>query len=85
MENICPTMINISRYDVYFYGQKVTSYLTSKRNCEDMIRIIRDIHENKTNYQSPRFKIVHVSDGQETIVYTIKDKKFFDNESIITN
>ncbi len=75
-----------TKYRVYINCNMCYTYVTTTRNCEDMIFQIREMHERNTlNYAT--FKISRqISDGKEITVYSSKtDRKSNNWESELYN
>ena len=63
------------RYLVYVQRQFRGTYVTTQRNTEDMINVLRDMYED---YRSLR--ITRICNGVSEIVYKTGDDKHFKTE-----
>lgn len=68
-----------TKYIVYRQVSVSAMYVTTQRNCEDMIQKIRELHEFPSNSIYPdKIKIVRIINGERKVVYTTADKKKFE-------
>ena len=68
-----------TKYIVYRHVSVSAMYVTTTRNCEDMIQQIRKLHEFPTDSIYPdKIKIVRIINGERKIVYTTFNKKNFE-------
>lgn len=71
-----------TKYEVYRnHGDLSMIYVTTTRNCEDMIKQIRQIHEPiTTGFNTNKLRIFRIFEGKKELVYTPKDSKFWGND-----
>lgn len=64
-----------SRYLVYIQRQFRATYVTTQRNTEDMINMLRYMYEDERH-----MKLVKICEGVTEIVYKTGDDKHFKTE-----
>jgi hypothetical protein len=75
-----------TKYEVYRHTSISAIYVTTTRNCEDMIQEIRKKHEMplKHSIYPNKIRIVRVVNGERKLVYTIFNKKFWEKDLVVT-
>lgn len=74
-----------TKYEVYRHNSITAVYVTTTRNCEDMIQRIREQHELKFNSIYPnKIRIVRIVNGERKVVYTIFNKNFWEKNLVVT-
>lgn len=70
-----------TKYEVRKYGKIIASYVTTTRNCEDMLRILKEKYHLKLDdiFYDSMFTIYRIIDRERTIIYTAKQREFWDN------
>ena len=63
-----------TRYDVYDQNGRSNAFITTLRNCEEMINILRDRYEKPGHH----FKITRTVNGECRSVYSTIDKRHWD-------
>jgi len=69
-----------TKYEVYKNGRLLTTYVTTIKNCEDMLQTIRYMHEVEMSniYQRSGFKIIRIIGDKRDVIYTPKNSTFWD-------
>jgi hypothetical protein len=74
-----------TKYEVHTQSGITVTYVTQKRNAEDMIMNIIDKHQRFDEFGEPRYlKVVQVINGESKIIYTPKMYKFFTNNLVVS-
>jgi hypothetical protein len=74
-----------TKYEVHTQSGITVTYVTQKRNAEDMIMNIIEKHQKFDEFGEPRYlKVVQVIEGERKIVYTPRMYKFFTNNLVVS-
>lgn len=61
-----------SKYTVYVQSRFKAAYVTTQRNCEDMVTELIKMYDNE---HVDRIKIVRETEGEKSIVYATPDRR----------
>jgi hypothetical protein len=69
-----------TKYEVHRSGRFIVSYVTTTKNCEEMLQLIRKTHHRDCDdvFVPSGFKIIRVIGNERTIIYTPKNREFWD-------
>ena len=73
-----------TKYEVHTQSGITVTYVTQKRNAEDMIMNIIDKYQRFDEFGKPTYlKVVQVINGERNIVYTPSRYKFWTNNLVV--
>lgn len=73
-----------AKYEVHRNKTISAIYVTQTRNAEDMLQEIRKMHEKFDEWGNTYFyKIYQVVEGERTLIYTPKTRKFWDENLVV--
>jgi hypothetical protein len=66
-------------YKVHRNGRIVVKYITTKHNCEVMLKEIIEMHHRVTDdvYVPSGFKVIRVIGKEKKVIYTPKNRAFW--------
>jgi len=69
-------------YEVHKRGKLIYNYVTTKHNCEVMLKEIISMHHRDTDeaYSPSGFKVVRVIGKEKKVIYTPKNRIFWNTE-----
>ena len=74
-----------TKYEVHTQSGITVSYVTQKRNAEDMIMNIIERHQKFDDLGEPRYlKVVQVINGESKIIYTASKYKFWTKNLVVS-
>ena len=74
-----------TKYEVHTQSGITVTYVTQKRNAEDMIMNIIDKHQKFDEFGEPRYlKVVQVIEGESKVIYTPSKYKFWKNNLVVS-
>ena len=74
-----------TKYEVHTQSGITVTYVTQKRNAEDMIMNIIDKHQKFDEFGEPRYlKVVQVINGESKVIYTPSKYKFWKNNLVVS-
>jgi hypothetical protein len=74
-----------TKYEVHTQSGIIVTYVTQKRNAEDMIMNIIDKHQKFDEFGEPRYlKVVQVIEGESKVIYTPSKYKFWKNNLVVS-
>ena len=73
-----------AKYEVHRNGRLVITYVTTTKNSEEMLQLIREQHHRITDdiIVPSGFKIIRVIGNERTTIYTPKMKSFWNEREV---
>lgn len=74
-----------TKYEVWKNGKVTTMYVTEKRNAEDMLQRIIELHQTFDEFGNPAYmKVCQVIDGERRTIYTPRNNKFWTENLVVS-
>jgi len=71
-------------YEVHRNGNLVVKYVTTTKNCEEMLQGIIELHHRQTDdvFVASGFKVVRIIGKERKVIYTPKLRKFWQSKEL---